>query len=69
MPRQGRLDRDRRRADAEQRQEERTQRGDAGQLLLLEERGFGDCKEAQGLRIKLSGGPPGPFEGILEVEE
>jgi hypothetical protein len=54
---------------AEARQAERTQRGDAGQLRRLESLGFGDCKEAQGLRTKLSGGAPVPITGELEVEE
>ena len=58
-----------RREQAEARQEDRKQRGDAGQLRHLEQLGFGDCKEAQGLRAKLSGGAPGPIEGTLEVEE
>jgi hypothetical protein len=58
-----------RREDAEFRQGERKQRGDAGQLRHLEQLGFGECKEAQGLRTKLSGGAPGPIEGTLEVEE
>jgi hypothetical protein len=58
-----------RREDAEFRQGERKKRGDAGQLLHLEQLGFGDCKEAQGLRMKLSGGAPVSITGELEVEE
>jgi hypothetical protein len=54
---------------AKARQEERTQRGDAGQLMRLESLGFGECKEAQGLRAKLSGGDPVAMTGELEVEE
>lgn len=65
----GRADRERRREEAEDRLEERTQRGDAGQLRYLEQRGFGECKEARALRIKLSGGAPEPMTGALEVEE
>lgn len=61
--------RETRREQAESRQEERDQRGDAGQLLHLEQRGFGHCKEAQGLRAKLSGGVVGPIEGSLEKED
>jgi hypothetical protein len=60
---------DQRRDESDARQEERAARGDAGQLRRLEQQGFGDCKEAQGLRIKLSGGAPGPIEGALELEE
>lgn len=58
-----------RRRDAVERQEERAARGDAGQLRHLEQRGFGECKEARGLRVKLSGGAPVPVTGELEVEE
>jgi hypothetical protein len=61
--------RDDRRAAADERQEERAARGDAGQLRHLEQRGFGECKEAKGLRIKLSGGTPVAVTGELEVEE
>lgn len=50
--------RNQRREDAEQRQQEREQRGDAGQLMRLEQQGFGECVEAQRLRKKLSGGDP-----------
>lgn len=50
--------RNQRREDAEQRQQEREQRGDAGQLMRLEQRGFGECAEAKRLRKKLSGGDP-----------
>ena len=58
-----------RREQAEARQEERTNRGDAGQLRHLESLGFGECKEAQSLRLKLLGGTPVPITGELEVEE
>ncbi len=51
------------------RQEERSNRGNAGQLRHLEQLGFGECKEAQGLRTRLSGGAPVPITGELEVEE
>ncbi len=61
--------RDVRREQAEARQEERNQRGDAGQLRHLESLGFGECKEAQSLRMKLLGGTPVPITGELEVEE
>lgn len=56
------------REEAVARRFERDSRGDAGQLLYLEERGFGHCKEAQGLRAKLSGGEVGPIVGTLHKE-
>ena len=65
----GRADRERRRDEATARDEERAARGDAGQLRHLEQRGFGECKEAQGLRAKLLGGTMVPITGELEVEE
>ena len=65
----GQADRERRRNEAAARDEERAARGDAGQLRHLEQRGFGECKEAKGLRIKLSGGTPVAVTGELEVEE
>lgn len=58
-----------RREEAEERQEERSNRGDAGQLRHLESQGFGECKEAQGLRTKLSGGALVPTTDELEAEE
>lgn len=50
--------RNQRREDANRRQQNREQRGDAGQLMRLEQRGFGECVEAKRLREKLSGGDP-----------
>ena len=58
-----------RREAALERQEERNQRGDAGQLMHLEQRGFGECAEAKRLRKKLFGGDPVVPEGTLEKEE
>lgn len=52
--------RTRRHEEALARQEERAGRGDAGQLLRLESRGFAECAEAKALRKKLSGGEPIP---------
>jgi len=51
-----------RRKEAEARQVEKDQRGDAGQLRHLESNGFGDCKEARRLRIALLGGEPEAIE-------
>jgi hypothetical protein len=42
-----------RREEAAQRAAEREKRGDAGQLKRLEQRGFGECREAKRLRQKL----------------
>lgn len=47
-----------RREAAEERAADRAKRGDAGQLMRLEQRGFGECAEAKRLRKKLSGGDP-----------
>lgn len=58
-----------RQEEAVSRQEAREQRGDAGQLMRLEHRGFGECKEAERLRKKLSGGNPVPPEEAPEKEE
>ena len=62
-------DKQRRRENAASLQAEREARGDAAQLRHLEERGFGNCKEASRLRVRLSGGDPEPIVGVLEVEE
>jgi len=45
-----------RRNEAAGRQQEREQRGDAGQLKRLEQQGFGECREAKRLRQKLAKG-------------
>lgn len=50
--------RNRRREEAQERAESRAGRGDAGQLRRLEDRGFGECREACLLREKLQGGKP-----------
>jgi hypothetical protein len=39
------------------------------QLMRLEERGFGSCKEAQRLRVKLSGGEPETIKCALDKEQ
>jgi hypothetical protein len=44
---------DQRRAEAEERQEARDARGDAGQIARLEASGHGHCKEAKRLRRKV----------------
>lgn len=61
--------RDERRLAAEQRQEDRNLRGDAGQLMRLQHLGFGECEEARRLHLKLSGGNPVTPSGVLEKEE
>lgn len=45
---------ERRRQEAQVRAEERSERGDAGQLQRLERRGFGECREAEKLRERLA---------------
>lgn len=45
--------REERRLQALERQASRENRGDAGQLRRLEQRGFGECREATRLRQKL----------------
>lgn len=45
-----------RREEALVRVAERDQRGDSGQLKQLEQRGFGECREAKRLRQKLDKG-------------
>ena len=57
-----------RRAEAVARDGDREKRGDAGQLQRLEQRGFGECREATRLRKKLSMGDPAHLKEQL-VEE
>lgn len=53
-----------RREAAEERAADRAKRGDAGQLMRLEQRGFGESREAERLRKKLA--LPAP-EAVQEV--
>lgn len=50
-----------RRQEAEERAADREKRGDVGQLNRLEQRGFGECREAARLRKKLGMTNPGPL--------
>ena len=52
----GHVAKDARRREAEERNEARRERGDAGQLARLEREGHGHCREAKRLRALLEKG-------------